>query len=576
MPLESAYRWERSSADDVWLTQPMGGGVVRDLTWAEAMGEARRMAAHLQSLDLPPRSNIAILAKNQAHWILADLAIWMSGHVSVPLYATFLADNIAHVLEHSDSRLLFVGKLDTPDELEKGVPKALPRIALPLAPASAACGRPWDGIVRATGPLRENPVRAPTDLATIIYTSGSTGAPKGAMHSFAAMAAAAAGISRILAVRRNDRMLSYLPLAHAMERWAVEMSSITHGFRLFFTESLETFLDDLRRARPTVFLSVPRLWIKFQLGVFAKVSEKKLDRLLGVPILSGIVKRKVLKGLGLDSVRFAGSGSAPIPPEVIGWYRRLGLELLEGYGMTENFGYSHVSLPGRVRVGYVGNPNPDVQCRIGDEQEVQVKSPATMLGYYKAPALTAEAFTPDGWLRTGDRGEIDQEGRLKITGRLKEIFKTSKGKYVVPAPIENKLLASKRLELACVMGAGYAQPFAAVQLSEQVREELERGRNTREETSAALGKLREEVNATLEAHERLEFLAVVDDVWRIDNGYLTPTMKIRRQVIEEAFAPLARRWYEAREKVVWQSEARASGEPELHHAEAASSLQAGH
>src|SRR5262249_9148652 len=156
---------------------------------------------------------------------------------------------------------------------------------------------------------------------------------------------------------------------------------------------------------------------------------KKLDRLLGIPILGGLVRRKVLKGLGLDAARFAGSGSAPMPAELIAWYRKLGLELLEGYGMTENFNYSHLSRPGHVRVGYVGTPYDDVMCRISPEGEVLVKSPGGMLGYFKQPDETRAAFTEDGFLKTGDCGSIDEAGRLRITGRIKEIFKTSKGKY---------------------------------------------------------------------------------------------------------------------------------------------------
>src|SRR5690606_24909900 len=208
---------------------------------------------------------------------------------------------------------------------------------------------------------------------------------------------------------------------------------------VFFSESIGAFVHDMQRARPTLFISVPRLWLKFQHGVFAKVPEKRLSLLLKIPILSHFVKKKVLRGLGLDACRFAGSGSAPIPEELLTWYHDLGLELLEGYGMSENFCYSHISAPGRARVGYVGEPYPEVEQRINELGEIEVKSPGNMLGYFKAPEKTAETITPDGFLKTGDIGEIDAEGRLKITGRVKDLFKTSKGKYVAPAPIENRL-----------------------------------------------------------------------------------------------------------------------------------------
>ena len=231
------------------------------------------------------------------------------------------------------------------------------------------------------------------------------------------------------------------------------------AYNLFFAESLSTFVKDLNRCRPTIFMSVPRLWTKFQAGVFTKMPEKKLSLLLSIPILNILVRQKILKGLGLDQARLAGSGSAPIPKELLEWYHRLGLELLEGYGMTENFNYSHLSRPGKARVGYVGQPYDDVEQRLGDDGEIQVKTPGMMMGYFKNPEATKETITDDGWVRTGDKGELDEMGRLKITGRTKEIFKTSKGKYVAPAPIENKFVAHHLVELACVGGRAHPRLF---------------------------------------------------------------------------------------------------------------------
>jgi long-subunit acyl-CoA synthetase (AMP-forming) len=296
---------------------------------------------------------------------------------------------------------------------------------------------------------------------------------------------------------------------------------------------------------------VPRLWLKFQLGVFKKMPPKKLARLLKIPILGGIVRKKILRGLGLDSVRFAGSGSAPIPAELIAWYRNLGLELLEGYGMTENGSYSHVSKPGRVRVGYVGEPLPGVEHKIGENDEVLVKGPGTMLGYFKAPELTAEVLEPDGWLHTGDQGLIDEQNRLKITGRVKELFKTSKGKYVSPSTIENALLTSPRLELACVSGGGFPQPFALVVLSEETRKELQNG-GDRAAVEAELKAHLDAVNALLPAYEHLQFAVVMKEPWSTENGFLTPTMKLKRPVIESAYRPRLEGWYEQRRRVIWE------------------------
>ena len=316
--LECVYHWEKNAPDRMCYTQPMGGGDanIKTWTWKEAVDEARRMAAYLKSLDLPDRSHIALCSKNCAHWIIADMAIWMAGHVSIPIFPILTADIVQYTLEHSDSRLLFVGKLDPVwDEMKKGVPADMPQIAFPLAPENDHTQ--WDDIIAQHEPLAEPVERSPEEMATIIYTSGSTGKPKGAMMSFGAMHKSAQGVCETLKTNAVDRFLSYLPLSHSMERWVVGAHSLYAGFSLYFVESLDSFLQDLQRARPTLFLSVPRLWLKFQLGVFQKMPPKKLDRLLKIHILSGIVKKKILTGLGLNHARFAGSGSAPIPKEVI-------------------------------------------------------------------------------------------------------------------------------------------------------------------------------------------------------------------------------------------------------------------
>jgi long-chain acyl-CoA synthetase len=549
--MECVYFWEKNTPDRTYLTQPMGDGdgSIRTWSWKEAVDEARRMATYLKSLNLPDRSHIALCSKNCAYWIIADLAIWMAGHVTIPIFPILTVDIVRYTLEHSESRLLFVGKLDPVwDEMKKGVPADLPMIAFPLAPENDHAQ--WNDIIAKHEPLTEPVTQNPEETATIIYTSGSSGKPKGVMMSFSAMHKSASGICEYLKISANDRMLSYLPLAHAFERFIVESTSLYAGFPLYFAESLDTFLQDLQRARPTLFISVPRLWLKFQLGVFQKVPPKKLNRLFKIPILSGIVKKKILTQLGLNHVRFAGSASAPIPKEIIEWYRNLGLELLEGYGMTENMAYSHCTKPGEVRPGYVGPPYPDVQQRISEDGEILVKSPGNMTGYYKMPEKTAEDFTEDGFFKTGDMGEIDEKGRLKITGRVKELFKTSKGKYVAPVPIENLLANHPRVEACCVTGVGYPQPYGVVMLSEEARGAREQSATAIEsELAEHLGS----INAELPHHERLAFLVLVKDEWLPENGFLTPTMKLKRSRLEETYGPLADGWYAENKSIVWQT-----------------------
>ncbi len=548
--LDDVYHWEQSTPDRLWMTQPIGNGEVETYTWAEAMDQVRRMAAHLKSLNLPPGSHIGLISKNCAHFIFADLAIWMAGHVSVALYPTLNAETIEYILDHSESKLLFVGKLDGWEEIKQGIPAEMPCISLPLAPPTDY--ESWNSITERTEPLQGNPSRGADELAIIVYTSGSTGRPKGVMHSFGAIAASVDGAEQIFHANSKDRMLSYLPLAHVFERFFVEAQGFRTGLQLFFAESLDTFVADLNRAQPTVFISVPRLWLKFQLGVFHKVPPEKLARTLRIPLLNRLVKKKILTGLGLQHVRLAASGSAPIPPDLIQWYRDLGLELLEGYGMSEDFAYSHASYPGHGRVGYVGSPMPGVDVKISDEGEILIKSPGNMMGYYKEPAMTAECYTEDGYFKTGDRGERDEEGRLKITGRVKELFKTSKGKYVAPVPIENLINNNAHVEMCCVSGSGHPQPFALVLLAEELRPKLS-DPDVRAQIESELEEQLRQVNEEVEAFERLQFLTVVKDPWLIENGFLTPTMKMKRSMLEETYGPKMDQWYAARRKVVWEA-----------------------
>jgi long-subunit acyl-CoA synthetase (AMP-forming) len=551
--LDYIYDHERAHPDAVYLTQPIGGGQVVDYTWAQTLDQARRMAAHLQSRGMEPGARIAILSKNSAHFIIAELAIWIAGGTTVAIFPTETADTIRYVLEHSGASLLFVGKLDTWHQQTPGIPAGLPCIALPLSPPTTF--ETWDAIIARSPPVTGQPARAATDLAMLIYTSGSTGQPKGVMHNFERITAASLGIVNELKSRvgaeRHNRVLSYLPLAHVFERAWVECGSLVDGnTRLYFAESLDTFLQDLNRARPTTFISVPRLWLKFQQGVFSKMPPKKLDRLLSIPFLGRMVGRKVLKGLGLDQALLAGSGSAPIPAELISWYRRLGLNLSEGYAMTEDFAYSHNSTDAINAPGYVGIPMPGVQVRLSDEGEVLIKSPGQMVGYYKRPDLDAECFTADGFFHTGDRGEIRADGLLKLTGRVKELFKTSKGKYVAPAPIENRLNAHPLVEQALVSGVGQSAAYALVVLAEDLRPKLGDAA-VRAKVQQELGDLLRDVNQAVADYEQLRMIVVAPQAWTIENGMLTPTMKIRRSRIEAEFEAQLAHWYTSQGPVHW-------------------------
>lgn len=544
LPLDVFYEREARHPRQRFLVQPIGGGQVETLTWADVGHQARCAAHWLRARELPPGSHIALISKNCAHWIIADLAIWMAGHVSVPLYPNLTAESVAQVLTHSESALAFVGKLDDWAGMAQGVPTGLPTISLPLHPPGEF-DYSWADL-QSCSPIQDDPRPAAEQLATIIYTSGTTGLPKGVMHSFANLGFATSRGTQLFGLNENDRLLSYLPLCHVAERMFVELASIYTGQTVFFAESLDTFITDLQRARPTAMFGVPRIWTKFQMGVYSKIPAQRLDFLLGLPFIGKRVGHKVLAGLGLDALRVALSGAAPVPQTLLAWYQKLGLDVLEVYGMTEGCGYSHICLPGQYKQGWIGQPCPEVEVRIDESGEVQVRSQANMLGYFKEPQKTAETLTADGFLRTGDKGEQDSEGRLRLTGRLKEIFKTSKGKYVAPAPIENRLAVHSRIEQVCVVGDGLSAPLGLCVLSTVNQQE------PRASLHASLEKLLEEVNAALDKHERLHRLVVVKDNWAVDNGFLTPTLKIKRNVIEDRYGARFEEWSAHSEAVLWQ------------------------
>jgi long-subunit acyl-CoA synthetase (AMP-forming) len=559
--LDYVYEHEVERASQVFLTQPTGAGKTVDYTWADTMDQSRRMAAHLISLELGTGARIAILAKNSAHFMMAELAIWMAGGTTVAIFPTESAATIDYVLKHSGASLLFIGKLDSWAQQASAVPAGLPCIALPLAPDVAPNLAPnadlqsWDAIVARVAPVSENISRGADELAMLMYTSGSTGQPKGVMHSFERVTRASECIvnyqTEELGLDFDYRALSYLPLAHVFERAWIECTGFVLGrSHIYFAESLETFVADLQRARPTVFISVPRLWLKFQQGVFGKMPAKKLDRLLSIPILGKIVGRKVLKGLGLDQVVQAGSGSAPIPAALIDWYRRLGLNLMEGYGMTEDFAVSNTSTKKFSMAGHVGVPLPGVKVRIDADGEVLIKSPGQMIGYYKNPELNAESFTEDGYFRTGDLGQLRADGQLKLTGRKKELFKTAKGKYVAPAPIENRINEHPMVEMSLVSGVGQQAAYAMIVLSETLRPKV-KDPEVRAHIEAEFTALLKAVNQGLSDYEKIRMIVLMPEPWSIDNGCLTPTMKIKRSKAETGVAEKVDSWYLQPGPIIW-------------------------
>ncbi|MAY00023.1 MAG: AMP-dependent synthetase [Oceanospirillaceae bacterium] len=534
-PLEMLYHWEARKPNTVFLRQPIDG-VFHELTWKQTADQVRRIASALIAQNYEQGSHIAIFSKNCAEWFIADLAIMMAGHVSVPIYATAGQETIRYILNHSNCKAIFIGKLDDTQNQCAAIADDVVRFAFPYGDIPARYR--WHELLQQQ-PMGSSPVPDKKEVMSIIYTSGSTGNPKGVINTFESYGWSCQTLAASLDATADDKLLSYLPLAHITERVYVEGASLYIGCNVSFVESLDTFVDDLKAVAPTLFISVPRLWTRFQMGVLAKIPPHKLNRLLSIPILKNIVAKKIRKQLGFENVRIFGSGSAPISPATLHWYQKIGINISEGWGMSENNGLGTLSFPFRSdKVGCIGRPYEGVNLRISDEGEIQLKGPCVMTEYYLEPEKTAEAFTDDGWLKTGDKGEIDSDGYVRITGRLKDIFKTAKGKYVTPVPIEALLMENPLIEQICVTGSNLKQPVALLVLTPEAKVHNASHINT------SLERTLKQVNQRLESHAVLDHLIVVQDSWTTDNGLLTPTLKVKRHLIEAKYQSLLQKSYQ--------------------------------
>lgn len=540
--VEKFCQYESEKPQQLFLAEPVKG-IYRTFTWQEAGNQIRSMAAALNAMGYGKDDKVAILSKNCAHWIMADLAIAMAGCVSVPLYPNISADTLQEIILHSESKAIFIGKLDQPEEIRKGVPNNLTQISFPFYPNHGCLN--WDELVEAHEPIRNIPKLDPQALACIVYTSGTTGQSKGVMHTFHAMAFAVDQFLMNFPDIKTEVFFSYLPLCHVAERMLVECGTIFTGSTVYFVESIDSFAANLAHTQPTVFLAVPRIWEKMQEGILKKIPQKKLDTLLKIPLVSSLIKKKIRKKLGLGKARHIFTGASPINPALLYWYAKLGIIIQEAYGMTENVALSHVNKKHHAKFGTVGQPYPLVEVRLGKDNEVQVKSDASMLGYYKEPELSASCFE-DGYLKTGDEGSIDSEGFLTITGRIKDQFKTGKGKYITPAPMENQLSAHEYLAQVCVVGSGQPAAMVLCTLSEQAS-----GLDP-EILEPTLLNLLNQVNQKVEHHEQLARIIICKEEWTIQNELLTPTLKIKRKNIDARYSSQYADWYKSESIVIFE------------------------
>ncbi len=537
-PVEAFVRHAQATPDKIFLHQPYENEVAT-LTYAEALDHVIRLSQWLKRY--PDNSHIAILSLNCMHWFLTDLAVMLAGHVSIPIYPTSSSSSINQVLEHSGAACLFLGKMPPEKSGFQVVNAELDVVSM----YKQRDGRfDWDALEGDAVALDSLTFPTPDDLATIVYTSGTTGLPKGVMINFACLAEVGDTIIEWLGVNDTERFISYLPLAHVAERAAVEMASVYSGAEVFFVHSLDTFNADVVRAQPTVFFGVPRIWIKFQQAIESKISAGALKTILSIPFIGKRFAAKLRTKLGLDNVKIAVSGAAALPKDIIHWYDNIGIPICEAYGMSESMGSATFNHPENRRVGSVGTAVPGCEIQIMENDEVAYRSPCLMLGYYKEPTLSEQTIR-DGWLYTGDTGHIDEDGFVFITGRLKDLFKTQKGKYIAPLPIESELQPRSGCEQLCVIGANLIQPVVIAPVVEKpTGEALAKFEKT-------LAQVLAETNEHLPKHEKLSHWFLVHEEWTPDNSLITPTLKMRRADIESRYDALVRKAVNRDSVVQW-------------------------
>lgn len=536
--------WAERRPNRRWLFQPANGQWQR-ITWSEAYGQVARMASALQGLGLKPGGRVAITGLNTAHWFMADLAIAMAGGVSVGLYPKQNPEQVRYILEHSGASLLFLGPMPDADSFVSAIPQSVQTIRFPYAAAPAGLHE-WDQLVTQSPPLENYQAPEAEALATLVYTSGTTGQPKGVMITQRNVLFSTAGALKAMPPAGTERLFCYLPLAHMFERGAVELTSLYLGAEVWFLESQDKLAEQLAEASPTRFYGVPLVYSRMQAAILKKLPQAKLDRLLPLPLIGGYIKRKILRSLGLSKARYVVVGAAPMPDSLTNWFAKLGIEVLQGYGMTENSIYATVNLPQANRVGSVGRPLPGAGLKIADDGEILFRSDAVMAGYYQDEEKTRETFTADGYLKTGDQGRID-DGYLFITGRVKDQFKTAKGKYIAPAPIEGELARNGDIEQLCFVGSELTQPIMLVTLSAAGQAK------SKAEVEAGLKTDRDTINQDLEPHEAIAKIVIVKGAWNVDNGMATPTMKVKRREVEQHYSELLQREAATRTPVAWES-----------------------
>ena len=553
-------------------------------TWGAYASRMTAVARGLHELGVAPGDRVAIHSENCPAWLFADMAAQALGAISVGIYPTSPAAEVEYLLGHSESTVLFAEDEEQVDKaigVRKGLPN-LQRIVV-IDPRGVDMS---DEILMSLEELEQLGAAStfdvaasaaavdPSGAAIIVYTSGTTGPPKGAMLSHRNLQAAAAASGDVFSVTERTEVLSYLPLCHIAERLISGIDAVAQGYVVNFGEGGESFAQDLREVQPTFFLGVPRVWEKLMAGIHIRMADagalKRANYALWMRVGRGVAHRRWQGGrLGLlDSLRYGLgwlflyrplraklgmsriegvlSGAAPIAPQVLEFFWTMGIPVREGYGQTENTAQGTITPADDIRLGKVGKPVEGVELRIAEDGEILTRGPGTFLGYFKNPEATAETVDSEGWLHTGDVGELDEDGFLKITDRKKDIIITAGGKNISPSEIENKLKVSPYVREAVVIGdqRRYLTALIGIELDTVSAWALQHrigfttyaDLSSKEEVIALIGKWVDEVNADLAQVETIKRFAMIPKELDQEDGEVTATQKVKRRAIETEFA----------------------------------------
>ena len=526
---EQARHWAASQPEQVWMRDLAESGAT-EYTWSAAVAEIDRVAAWLEAA-FGHGERMALLSRNRAHWIMADMGIIHSGNVTVPLFTTHAQATAEYILGFTDTKVLFLGETENWHSVKEVLPEGCLLITLP----GVDCDLPhtkWEDLVAAASTEAPSYKPGPDDVVSLVFTSGTTGLPKGVIQTHATNLIPMRRCQYLFTQREQPRWFSYLPLSHIAERQIVEFSSINTGGEIWFNESLETLARDLPQCRPNIFFGPPRVWEQLRQSITAKFGGAEALAAALAADQAG-VQGLVRGALGMDDVEYCLTAAAPTPPSLIEWWDKVGVKLCEGFGQTEAMGLI-ITDPKDRRIGSIGRPAGEVEVKIGDNDELLIKAEGCTPGYYNRPEKTAELWQ-NGWLHTGDKVRIDDDGFIFITGRVKDYFKTIQGKFVAPPPIEGLFADNPHSEQQCLLGRGYSKTVMVTVLNEPARA------LPKEAVEAAALATVDHINGEIEKHARIGAVIFSSEPWTIENEILTPTMKIRREQIENKFGECAER-----------------------------------